>query len=61
MVIYLEEAVERKRHEGGTLTITTCAKRDEGALLRLRPKLMTSRPSWRIAPDFLEQTVWDRR
>ena len=43
MVIYLEEAVERKRLElGGTLTRT--ALRDgimEGALLRLRPKVMT--------------------
>ena len=43
MVIYLEEAVERKRHElGGTLTRP--ALRDavmEGALLRLRPKVMT--------------------
>src|SRR4029079_15416976 len=43
MVIYLEEAVERKRHElGGTLTRE--ALRDavvEGALLRLRPKVMT--------------------
>jgi len=43
MVIYLEEAVERKRAEfGGTLTIK--ALRDavmEGALLRLRPKVMT--------------------
>jgi len=43
MVIYLEEAVERKRAElGGTLT--RAALRDaviEGALLRLRPKLMT--------------------
>jgi Cu(I)/Ag(I) efflux system membrane protein CusA/SilA len=43
MVIYLEEAVERKRQElGGTLTRT--ALRDavmEGALLRLRPKVMT--------------------
>jgi len=43
MVIYLEEAVERKRRElGGTLT--KAALRDavmEGALLRLRPKLMT--------------------
>jgi Cu(I)/Ag(I) efflux system membrane protein CusA/SilA len=43
MVIYLEEAVARKRHElGGTLT--RAALRDavvEGALLRLRPKLMT--------------------
>src|SRR6187431_3030709 len=43
MVIYLEEAVERKRQElGGTLTRE--ALRDavmEGALLRLRPKVMT--------------------
>jgi Cu(I)/Ag(I) efflux system membrane protein CusA/SilA len=43
MVIYLEEAVERKRRElGGTLT--RAALRDavmEGALLRLRPKVMT--------------------
>ena len=43
MVIYLEEAVERKRqHMGGTLT--RAALRDavmEGALLRLRPKIMT--------------------
>ena len=43
MVIYLEEAVERKRKElGGTLTLM--ALRDavtEGALLRLRPKVMT--------------------
>jgi Cu(I)/Ag(I) efflux system membrane protein CusA/SilA len=43
MVIYLEEAVERKQREcGGTLT--HAALRDavmEGALLRLRPKLMT--------------------
>ena len=43
MVIYLEEAVERKRRElGGTLT--RAGLRDavvEGALLRLRPKVMT--------------------
>ena len=43
MVIYLEEAVERKRRElGGSLT--RVALRDaviEGALLRLRPKVMT--------------------
>src|SRR4029077_6486108 len=43
MVIYLEDAVERKRHElGGTLT--RAGLRDavmEGALLRLRPKVMT--------------------
>ncbi len=43
MVIYLEEAVERKRLQvGGTLT--RAALRDavlEGALLRLRPKVMT--------------------
>ncbi len=43
MVIYLEEAVERKQQElGGVLT--RAALRDavvEGALLRLRPKVMT--------------------
>lgn len=43
MVIYLEEAVERARHQlGGTLT--RAALRDaviDGALLRLRPKVMT--------------------
>jgi copper/silver efflux system protein len=43
MVIYLEEAVEKKQRElGGTLT--RAALRDavmEGALLRLRPKVMT--------------------
>ena len=43
MVIYLDEAVERKRRElGGTLSRT--ALKDaivEGALLRLRPKVMT--------------------
>jgi Cu(I)/Ag(I) efflux system membrane protein CusA/SilA len=43
MVIYLEEAVERKRRElGGVLT--RAALRDaviDGALLRLRPKVMT--------------------
>jgi copper/silver efflux system protein len=43
MVIYLEEAVERKRRElGGTMT--RVGLRDavmEGALLRLRPKVMT--------------------
>ena len=42
MVIYLEEAVERKRRELGTLN--RVALRDavmEGALLRLRPKVMT--------------------
>jgi copper/silver efflux system protein len=43
MVIYLEEAVVRKQREMGG-TITRAALRDaviEGALLRLRPKLMT--------------------
>ena len=43
MVIYLEEAVDRKREElGGTMTLA--GLRDavmEGALLRLRPKVMT--------------------
>ena len=43
MVIYLEEAVARKRREQGG-TLTRAALRDavvEGALLRLRPKVMT--------------------
>ncbi len=42
MVIYLEEAVERKRREMGTLTRRTLMEAvAEGALLRLRPKVMT--------------------
>jgi Cu(I)/Ag(I) efflux system membrane protein CusA/SilA len=42
MVIYLEEAVERKRNEVGTLTRKTLMEAvTEGALLRLRPKVMT--------------------
>ena len=42
MVIYLEEAVVRKRHEVGKLTRTSLIEAvTEGALLRLRPKLMT--------------------
>jgi Cu(I)/Ag(I) efflux system membrane protein CusA/SilA len=42
MVIYLEEAVERKRREWGTLTGADLREAVmEGALLRLRPKLMT--------------------
>jgi Cu(I)/Ag(I) efflux system membrane protein CusA/SilA len=43
MVIYLEEAVERRRHElGGSLTRATLKDAViEGALLRLRPKVMT--------------------
>jgi Cu(I)/Ag(I) efflux system membrane protein CusA/SilA len=43
MVIYLEEAVERKRKElGGTLTLSALREAvTEGALLRLRPKVMT--------------------
>src|SRR5262245_881497 len=43
MVIYLEEAVERKRRElGGTLTRASLKDAVmEGALLRLRPKVMT--------------------
>jgi Cu(I)/Ag(I) efflux system membrane protein CusA/SilA len=42
MVIYLEEAVERKRHERGRLTVADLREAVmEGALLRLRPKLMT--------------------
>ncbi len=43
MVVYLEEAVERKRqHLGGTLTRASLREAVvEGALLRLRPKVMT--------------------
>jgi Cu(I)/Ag(I) efflux system membrane protein CusA/SilA len=42
MVIYLEEAVERKRQEVGVLTRKTLMVAvTEGALLRLRPKVMT--------------------
>lgn len=42
MVIYLEEAVARKRQERGTLNLTDLREAVmEGALLRLRPKLMT--------------------
>jgi Cu(I)/Ag(I) efflux system membrane protein CusA/SilA len=43
MVVYLEEAVERKRHElGGLLTREGLREAVmEGALLRLRPKVMT--------------------
>ncbi|PYS85269.1 MAG: CusA/CzcA family heavy metal efflux RND transporter [Acidobacteria bacterium] len=42
MVIYLEEAVERKKKEVGRLTPRTLMDAvTEGALLRLRPKVMT--------------------
>ena len=42
MVIYLEEAVERKRKQLGTLTRRALMEAvTEGALLRLRPKVMT--------------------
>lgn len=43
MVVYLEEAVERKRRElGGRLTLAGLREAVvEGALLRLRPKVMT--------------------
>jgi copper/silver efflux system protein len=42
MVIYLEEAVERKRQEVGNLDRSTLMQAViEGALLRLRPKVMT--------------------
>jgi Cu(I)/Ag(I) efflux system membrane protein CusA/SilA len=42
MVIYLEEGVERKRREVGVLTRKDLMEAvTEGALLRLRPKLMT--------------------
>jgi Cu(I)/Ag(I) efflux system membrane protein CusA/SilA len=41
-VIYLEEAVVRKRQERGALTASDLREAVmEGALLRLRPKLMT--------------------
>jgi copper/silver efflux system protein len=42
MVIYLNEAVERKRKEAGSLTRESLKEAVmEGALLRLRPKVMT--------------------
>jgi Cu(I)/Ag(I) efflux system membrane protein CusA/SilA len=42
MVIYLEEAVVRKRRERGTLNVSDLREAVmEGALLRLRPKVMT--------------------
>jgi copper/silver efflux system protein len=42
MVIYLEEAVERKLRQVGTLTRRTLMEAvTDGALLRLRPKVMT--------------------
>jgi Cu(I)/Ag(I) efflux system membrane protein CusA/SilA len=42
MVIYLNEAVERKRKETGSLTRESLKEAVmEGALLRLRPKVMT--------------------
>jgi copper/silver efflux system protein len=42
MVVYLEEAVERKKKELGRLTRETLLEAvTEGALLRLRPKVMT--------------------
>jgi len=42
MVIYLEEAVERKKVAMGTLTVQGLREAVmEGALLRLRPKIMT--------------------
>ncbi|MBX5479462.1 MAG: efflux RND transporter permease subunit, partial [Pyrinomonas methylaliphatogenes] len=42
MVIYLQEAVERKRREAGHLTRALLVEAVmEGALLRLRPKVMT--------------------
>src|SRR5205814_3929646 len=42
MVIYLNEAVERKRQELGKLNRQTLMQAvTEGALLRLRPKVMT--------------------
>jgi len=42
MIVYLEEAVERKRNELGVLNSETLMEAViEGALLRLRPKVMT--------------------
>src|SRR5947207_14936432 len=42
MVLYLEESVERKRQEVGVLTRKILMEAvTEGALLRLRPKIMT--------------------
>ena len=42
MVIYLEEAVARKQHERGKLILADLREAvTEGALLRLRPKVMT--------------------
>jgi len=42
MVIYLNEAVARKKQEVGTLSRETLKEAvTEGALLRLRPKIMT--------------------
>ena len=42
MVIYLEEAVARKKKEHGTLNLSALREAVvEGALLRLRPKVMT--------------------
>jgi Cu(I)/Ag(I) efflux system membrane protein CusA/SilA len=42
MVIYLEEAVERKKREVGQLNRASLIEAvTEGALLRLRPKVMT--------------------
>lgn len=41
MVIYLKEAVERKQEEGPLTRDTLMAAVIEGALLRLRPKVMT--------------------
>jgi Cu(I)/Ag(I) efflux system membrane protein CusA/SilA len=42
MVVYLQEAVERKKNELGTLDKETLLEAvTEGALLRLRPKVMT--------------------
>lgn len=42
MVVYLEEALERKKREVGQLTKETLIEAvTEGALLRLRPKVMT--------------------
>jgi Cu(I)/Ag(I) efflux system membrane protein CusA/SilA len=47
MVIYLEEAVDRKTIAMGTLTVQGLREAVmEGALLRLRPKIMTVPRLW---------------
>jgi len=63
MVIYSEEAVERKRHERGTLDNHGLARsRDGGGATPASPEAYDlSRPSWRDCSRFSGATVWDRR